>query len=927
MTGNKFDHLEKLKQSIWYDNIQRSLLESGYLKDLIKHNIIRGITSNPSIFNNAIANSTDYDSALMPMALAGWKPEDIFYQLAIEDIQQAADLFLPLYKRSEKLDGYVSLEVNPKSAHDTEMTISEAIELWKRVARPNLMIKIPATLEGLPAITEAIAAGINVNVTLIFSIERYALVIDAYLKGLEKRLAAGEKIDSIASVASFFVSRMDAKIEKKLTLMQEKNENQNLTDFFGKPAIANTRLAYKLFQDKFSEERFIQLIKQGARIQRPLWASTGTKNPSYRDVLYIEELIAPDTVNTVPPKTLDAFIDHGEAALTLEGKVESSKKVLENLEDIGISVKEITDELEAEGVISFIKAFEDLMTTIDQRSQSIRSNLGSLIDPVNSRIAQLDKNNFSERMYALDASLWTQDPAGQAEIRNRLGWLRAPQNSRKLLPELNSLLAECQVVGYTHILLLGMGGSSLAPEVISMTFGVRESNGKLGLQLSILDSTDPMQVKAAEAISPMEKTLYIVSSKSGTTSETKAFLSYFWDKAVQEFGKKAGDHFIAITDAGSFLDEFSTSNKFRRTFNADSSVGGRYAALIEFGVVPAALMGLDMKRFLGRASWMADQCDPLLSSGRNPGLVLGAVIGEAALQGKDKLTILTDPEFAAFGSWLEQLVAESTGKEGKGIIPIDIEPLIPVDSYSNDRIFVYLNTSGTKEDFVKSLKTAGHPIINFNLNHEYDIAAHFYIWEFATAVASSILEVNSFDQPDVQDNKNRTKQKIEDYINSGKFPEKTAQWSNLQVNIFSDNLTSPEQTTSLLDILDQFLNLKRKGDYIAINAYFPRNENNFVALQNFREYILNTTGCATTLGFGPRFLHSTGQLHKGGPDNTLIIQLTQDPPEDFDIPGEAFSFSALLQAQAIGDLEALQARNRRVIRIHLKDADINNLYN
>ena len=353
-------------QSVWYDNIQRNLLQNGEMAGMIERGEIRGVTSNPTIFMNAITKSQDYDSSLTPLTQSGLNPEEIFFKLAIEDIQAAADLFLPLYRESNGGDGYVSLEVSPYLANDTEKTLAQAKKLWAEVNRPNLMIKIPATKEGLPAISGAIAAGVNINVTLIFSLVRYGEVMDAYLKGLEQRVAAGLPIDSISSVASFFVSRVDTNIDKRLqSLVNADGDHANAARvLFGKAGIANARLAYAEYKKVFTSERFLKLKAHGARVQRPLWASTSTKNPAYRDVMYVEELIGPDTVDTIPPQTLTAFLDHGKVRNSIEEDLPGAAKVLADLQVLGISMDEVTYELEVEGVKSFADAFTVLLDAI-----------------------------------------------------------------------------------------------------------------------------------------------------------------------------------------------------------------------------------------------------------------------------------------------------------------------------------------------------------------------------------------------------------------------------------------------------------------------------------------------------------------------------------------------------------------------------------
>lgn len=370
---NVIDQLNKIGQSVWYDNIQRRLLENGEMARLISRGDIRGVTSNPSIFNNAISRSNDYDAALIPLARSGQSAEAIFYQLAVEDIRAAADLFQPLYEQSKGADGYVSMEVSPYLARDTQGTIAEAKRLWDLVNRPNLMIKIPATAEGIEAINKSIAAGININVTLIFSLDRYQQVMDAYLSGLEARVAQGLPINSIASVASFFVSRVDTNIDSQLQALikSEGPKAEQAANLLGKAAIANARLAYVLFRQTFNTNQFSRLQMQGARYQRPLWASTSTKNPAYRDVMYIEGLIGPDTVNTVPPQTLDAFIDHGCVEITLSDDATGSTQIIERLEGLGISMHRVTKQLEEEGVKAFSDAFDALLKTITERSKGV----------------------------------------------------------------------------------------------------------------------------------------------------------------------------------------------------------------------------------------------------------------------------------------------------------------------------------------------------------------------------------------------------------------------------------------------------------------------------------------------------------------------------------------------------------------------------
>src|SRR5688572_22187552 len=907
---NRIAKLTSLGQSLWMDNIQRKQLENGELKAMIERGDIRGMTSNPTIFNNAIAKTTDYDSALTPLAWAGWDAEKIFWQLAVEDIRAARDLFSPLYEETNGGDGYVSIEVSPELAYDTDAALAQTEQLWARVRRPNLMVKIPATKEGVPAIRRAIAVGVNVNITLIFSLKRYAEVMEAYLSGLEDHLAAGHSINNIASVASFFVSRVDTKIDPRLP------EDSHLR---GKAAIANAKLAYEAFQKTFVGRRWENLKVKGARVQRPLWASTSTKNPAYTDTIYVDNLIGPETVNTVPPQTLEAIRDHGKAEITITRDLDKAQEAIAQLEAQGISMDVVTQELEDEGVKSFADSFTQLLATIDERRKSAVSALGPLADSVSKRIAQLEAEGVPARLWAHDPTLWTKDPAVQAEVKIRMGWLDSPDKARALSPAYQTFAKEIQKDGIGRVLVLGMGGSSLTAEVFASLLvdapvqSIPSSEKEGGSYLGILDSTHPEQVaKAAEGFPP-DQSLYIVSSKSGGTAEVTAAFDFFW-----KLSKKDGSRFIAITDPGTSLEALARKRRFRKIFSADEAVGGRYSALTDFGLVPATLLGMDLHKLLDRADWMKRQCEEHVPAARNPGLVLGAILGQAALEGRDKLTILADAPLSAFAGWIEQIIAESSGKNGKGILPVPLEPLGDIGVYGADRLIVYLRQSGEFDEELKALREAGHPVLEYAIPDVYDVGAEIYRWEVATAVACSVLGVNAFDQPNVETSKKITKAKVADYQKKGRLKEGRPSWKKDGVSIFT---SSSVTGASLKTILNSFFKKAKPNGYIAINAYLPRNAEMIDALQAMRVAIRAKTGNAVTAGFGPRFQHSTGQFHKGGPKNALFIQITADPEKDMDVPTQGLTFATLIRAQALGDYEALIEAGRKVLHVHLSNVE------
>ena len=932
MATNPLLELQNLGQSVWYDNIRRSLILTGDLEAKIEEDGLRGVTSNPAIFEKAIAGSTDYNESLQELAKQGKSSEEIYETLVVEDIQLAADLLQPVYQRTEGLDGYISLEVSPLLAQDTVGTIDEARRLWERLDRKNVMIKVPATPEGLPAIEKLIAAGINVNVTLIFSQKIHQKVAEAFIAGLEKRAAEDKPMDHVASVASFFVSRIDTAVDNALGLKIRRSadpqEKAKLSSLLGKVAIANAKLAYQNFKEIFGGDRFQALQEKGARPQRVLWASTGTKNPDYSDVLYVESLIAPDTVNTVPPTTYTAFRDHGQVSLTLEKDVDGAGKTLALLAEMGTELDQVTDQLLAAGLKAFVEPFEKLMETIDQkRSAAICSiierqsvSLGQYQAAVLESINRMDEQHFIRRVWRKDAALWKEEPQHQRIIQNSLGWLTVAGTVLESAEELRAFADRVRGDGFKSVMLLGMGGSSLCPEVFRRTFGKIEGYP----QLLVLDSTDPATVSNMEEAVDISKTLFIVASKSGTTTEPLTFYQYFFDKVAQAKPEQPGKNFIAITDPGTKLEQIAEEKGFRRVFRNMADIGGRYSALSFFGMVPAALMGLDVKEILERATSACEACERCVPTAENPAARLAAILGQLATQGRDKLTLITPSPIDSLGLWIEQLIAESTGKEGRGIVPVVGEPLGDPSVYGDDRVFVYIRTSGAKdgesEEKLKALEEAGHPVVRQVLRDGLSLGREFFLWEFATALAGVLLQINAFDQPNVQESKDNTKQLLEVYRNEGKLPEQEVLVEGEGCRIYGDSGTKtalqPESQT-LAAYVGAHLSRVKPGDYAALTAYIRETSDHDQWLREIRLQIRDALKTATTVGYGPRFLHSTGQLHKGGADNGVFIQITATDSQDLHIPGEPYTFGVLKQAQALGDFQSLAHRNRRVIRFHL----------
>jgi transaldolase/glucose-6-phosphate isomerase len=828
-------------------------------------------------------------------------------------------------------DGYVSLEVSPHLADNTLATIEEARRLWRATGRENVMIKVPATPEGLPAIEQLIGEGINVNVTLLFSRETYERVAYAYIAGLERLAAQNGDLSKVASVASFFVSRIDTAIDAiataRLKTATSARERALLRSIIDKVAIANAKLAYQRYKEIFRGPRWEALVGKGARTQRLLWASTSTKNPHYRDVLYVEELIGADTVNTMPPATVEAFRDHGRLRASLEEDIEGAHDTMEALEEVGISMQEVTAKVLNEGVRLFAEPFDKLLDALAPQSanrptcsierQSYR--LPSDLATVKAALEDWRVNDKVRRLWARDASLWT-----GADEAHWLGWLSVTDDRMAHLAHVQSLAQEVQNAGFSHALLMGMGGSSLAPEVLKMTFGQIDGYP----ELLVLDSTDPAQIEAFESQIDVANTLFIVSSKSGTTLEPNIFMQYFFERVTQAVGlDEAGNRFIAITDPGSKLQHIAESEGFRHIFFGVPSIGGRYSALSDFGLVPAAIMGLDVRWLLDRADEMVHACASVVSPEDNPGVMLGIILGVSARYGRDKVTIVTSPRLGDLGAWLEQLLAESTGKEGKGLIPVDRERLGRPEVYGNDRLFVYLRLESApdaaQDAAVDALEEAGHAVVRMVIADPYDIGQEFFRWEMATAVAGSVLGINAFNQPDVEASKVATRRLTAEYEKQGALPPETPMLEAGDIKLFADenNAASLANTVgrkaSLVGYLRAHVNRLTPGDYFAVLAYIEMNQAHTEMLQALRHAVRDAKHVATCLGFGPRFLHSTGQAYKGGPNSGVFLQVTRDDATDLPVPGQAYTFGVVKAAQARGDFQVLAERNRRVLRVHL----------
>ncbi len=914
--ANPLLELSKLGQSIWYDNLSRELLRTGELRRMIEQDGISGVTSNPTIFEKAIGQERIYENDIHALVDDGMDANGIYESLAVVDIRDAADLLKPVYKATSGGDGYVSLEVSPSLAYDKSGTVTEVRRLFSIVDRRNLMIKVPATPQGIEAVRELIAAGININVTLIFSLEQYRNTATAYIEGIEEWIASGGEPNRVASVASFFVSRVDTLVDERLNDILDPRLKPPAAELMGKAAIANARMAYALYKEIVSGERFVALASKGARRQRLLWGSTSTKNPNYPDTYYADSLIGAETVNTMPTATVKAYRDHGNPAPRLEEGLEEACNVFPKLESVGVDMREVMDRLLEDGVKAFADSYDALLEEIrKKRTRLLRgwghrsASLGALQKPVDEVLARLDERRLGDSVWNSDVSVWSVEPETGGAIRQRLGWLQVVETMVGEVPRLRDFADDIRSLGFQHAVLLGMGGSSLASEVFATCFGPVEGY----LDLKVLDTTVPGSILDVERGLDLDRTLFIVSSKSGGTIEVVSLYNYFRDKMDRRLGEKAGGHFIAITDPGTGLGKLASEHGFRRVFLNPPDVGGRFSALSYFGLVPAALVGADVGRLLMRASQAVEASGPGVPSLESPGVWLGVIMAEAAAAGRDKLTLMLSPQVETFGLWLEQLVAESTGKQGKGIIPIVGEQVGSPEVYGNDRLFVYLriDEQGIYDQQVSVLEKAGHPVVTLRLHGPYDIGREMFRWEFATAVAGALLGINPFDEPNVQEAKDITNKFLKAYKNDGKLPA-VDQWE----------IDDPDLPSALTNFFKQV----RHGDYLAFNVFLRPGGEDGERLQSMRDFLRDKFKIATAVGFGPRYLHSTGQIHKGGADNGCFILVTDDEDEDIQVPGESYSFGVLKSAQSMGDYAALKKRGRRALNIHLRtESDLGKL--
>jgi len=924
-------------QSYWLDNLSREMIEGGELRRRVEEEGLRGVTSNPAIFHKAISAGNAYDEEIEALVSRGATVPDIYEALVVSDIRDACDVLRPVYDGSDGADGFVSLEVSPRLIHDTSGSIDEGRRLWAAVDRPNLMIKIPGTAAGVPAIEALLYDGINVNVTLLFDVPAYDEVARAHLRALRRRYDDGRSLAAVASVASFFLSRIDVLVDALIGHRIDADPGPDgPARLLGRAAIASAKFAYRSFERHYDGAEWAELAAAGARPQRLLWASTSTKNPLYDPVRYVEPLVGPETVNTMPEVTIEAVAAGGSIEPgTVRRGYEDAVKVFEALDRAGIDMVAVAAQLVNEGADKFIAPFDRLLAGLAARRREL---LGAGGEPRMSEAARealdgsllgaLEEMRFARRLFGGDPSLWGVEPADQAAVAGRLGWLDAPARTLEGLDEFERIGGEIAGEGVDHVVVLGMGGSSLAAAVLSEVMPPVAGRPRL----HVLDDIDPDAVRALESRIDPAATLFIVASKSGGTVETISLFRHFHGVVEAAGVSPAGRRFIALTDPGTPLVGLAREHGFRNVIETPADVGGRFSALTAFGMLPAVLAGLDARAVLdsARRLWVASGPEvPLVD---NPALGLGIALGRLAERGRDKLTVLADGTFGAFAGWLEQLVAESTGKQGTGIVPVLDEPARSAGAYADDRVFLYLGSGGAEpaetSARLAALEAAGHPTIRIALEDPADLGREFLRWELAVAAAAVVLRVNPFDEPDVNEAKERARRRLAatDASPAGgggsasaaeAEPAPSAAEGGIELYLHGSGNGAHAGGTDLAGRLRAWIDGVEPGDYVAVLAYFGSTEERDRLANRLRGALAARTGAATTLGYGPRYLHSTGQLHKGGGEDGAYLVLTSDTPEDVPVPRAGYGLAELRRAQALGDTEALAGRGRRVARVNL----------
>ena len=843
------------------------------------------------------------------LAQAGWNTDQMSDALMASDIRFAASLFLPLHERSNGRSGFVAALFPPGA--DAGSYGQRAGELARLVNRPNLVIGFPCAAGGLLAAEKTLAEGQHALVSSVVSFDGLGLALEACARGLRARREQGRTSEHPVGLVVFdptpVAERVEALLVEQAAHSGRRSERAAALAGRTRNAILHLALAHVgAAQAEVGDTGSIGLIAM----------------TTWGEIAVLEGGLVPGNEERVGVRLGGSEGTTEEMArLGLSGDwalLSSSRAHLEGLSSLGISVEEIGMKLAAQTLASDEAENERGHRAVEVTATQARVELGELEGGFLRALASLDADRVGPRLWGGDVSLWTDRPLEAEEASRRLGWLTLPEVMQAQAAELKAFAEGLRRAGLRHAVVLGMGGSSLAPDVFRRMLHPGE-----GMQLHVLDSTDPEMVDRIAHTIPCSEALYVVSSKSGTTTEPLALLEHFWATTEAAVGSGAGSHFVAVTDPGTALQTLAEARGFRRVLSGPADVGGRYSALSVFGLLPAALLGADVSAMLSGAADMAQGCGPAVVAARNPGLHLGTYLALAAERGRDKLTFLADEGLEPLADWIEQLIAESSGKKGKGILPVTGEPAGAPESYGRDRAFAYLRSSGEHDRLVDALARGGHPIAVLEVGEgEAGLGAEFFRWEFATAVACHRLGVNAFDQPDVQRAKDRTAELLKAYRKQGSLPTPSVLWEGQGAVIEGregslPNLASGDLAAAAARLLSQV----HECEAVCFLAFLPSDVSTDAEFRRLRAAIRNAHRVATTHGFGPRYLHSTGQIHKGGPDRIVFLLLSADRPVGVAVPGMGMTFNLLQRAQAVGDLQALLALGRRAYAFHFDSTD------
>lgn len=934
-------------QAVWLRGFRRRLVDSGGLSELMASAGVSGLETDPEVLAAAVSRGPEYLEVVRCLAAQGNRSAD---RLLVQEAGIGATALLPgceenYEKNGEKSSseesrgeegggrhGFVAVPLDPALANDAESLARASHNMLAAAQTPNIVPMLPPTSSGLAVFEALVADGHPVYIGPTFSIASVVRATEAYLRGAQ---ACGAAAPPLALVA-FGVSPLDVALDELLRdrVRAAGGEMSAVESLLGGSATAIAKVAWRRQRELLAA----RIAEPAARPLHMVWTSLSSTDPRQRRERYVEALVGADTVAVLDSGLLrDAMgRDHARVDATLGQRVDDAEEIVAELAALGIDTEAVGEALEAQALRQAHAAYGELTRRVEQATRIATGDaeraaeLAATGSPWSASRPEIDEGlargdeveslGAVTRMWEKDASLWSADQETANLVRNRLGWLDAAASSALDWEPLRRFATELASTEVEKVLLLGMGGSSLAAEVYRRVFG--------STALQVLDSTLPTQIKAVtDSIDPA-RTLIVVASKSGTTVEVRALLDCFYALATPMLDSP-GEQFVVITDPGTPLEQVAHERGFARHWLAPSDVGGRFSALTVFGTLPMALMGIDVPAVLAAARRMAVNCGPEVDTKLNPAARLGAALHQAHDAGRDKITFVTSASLSAFGLWAEQLIAESTGKQGCGLIPVIDEPAASIDRYADDRLFVSMSLADEQDrrhrERIDAIDAAGHPMLHFELEDLHDLGAEFFRWEAGVAIAGALMGINPFDQPDVQASKDRTMALLAAHQDGTPMSDRPPLATDTGWAVFADierdqELATRVRGTDLESWLAAHLGRAKVPDYVGIQAFIAATPEARSALQGLRELLLERRGVASTLGWGPAFLHSTGQLHKGGPDCGLFLQITADEPADIDVPGAGYSFRHLARAQSLGDLAALQERGRRVLRVHLRDA-------